>query len=163
MVQFWNEAYNLHSQFAEYYGGENMVWALVDLGLSMFVGEVDADHIENKTKCPSMKTPNCQPNLHYNFHLICSTWHVRFFWLACHNDLFDSHLEDTLSPLDGVTTSIDHIPFVLETKLQSIFSHVGVPCKSEMWPLVAVLPSPTDGAYQTFGAQIPMSSHGILQ
>ena len=50
MVQFWNEAYNLHSQFAEYYGGENMAWALVDLGLSMFVGGVDADHNENKNK-----------------------------------------------------------------------------------------------------------------
>ena len=96
MVQFWNEAYILHSQFAKYYGGENMAWALVDLGLSMFVGGVDVDHIENKTKCPSMKTPSHQQNLHYSSHLVFSTWHVRFFWLVHHNDLFDSYLEDTL-------------------------------------------------------------------
>ena len=50
MVQFWNEAYNLHSQLAEYYGGENMAWALMDLGPSTFVGGPDADHNENKNK-----------------------------------------------------------------------------------------------------------------
>ena len=33
LVQFWNEAYNHHSRFAKYYGGENMAWTLVDLGL----------------------------------------------------------------------------------------------------------------------------------
>ena len=60
--------------------------------------------MRTKTKCPSMKTPNHQQNLHYSFHLICSTWHVRFFQLVHHNNIFNSHLEDTLSPLDRVTT-----------------------------------------------------------
>ena len=40
-----------------------MTWTLVDHGLSTFVGGADADHNE-KTKCPSMKTPNHQQNLH---------------------------------------------------------------------------------------------------
>ena len=119
--------------------------------------------MRTKTKCPSMKTPNHQQNLHYSFHLICSTWHVRFFWLVCHNNLFDSHLDDTLSPLDRVTTFINHIPLSWKQSFNPYSPMSVFLCKSEMWPLLAVLPSPTDGAYQTFGAQIPTSSHGILQ
>ena len=58
---------------------------------------------------------------------------------------------------------INHIPLSWNQSFNP-YSHMSVfLCKSEMWSLVAVLPSRTDGAYQTFGAQIPMSSHGILQ
>ena len=140
-----------------------MAWALVDLGLSMFVGGVDVDHneIKNKTSIHENPQSSTKSSLHFpsDFqHMACQ------ILLACTSQQpFDSHLEDPLSPLDSITTFINCIPLSWKQSFNP-YSLISVfLCKSEMWPLVTVLPSPTDGAYQTFGAQIPMSSHGILQ
>ena len=138
-----------------------MAWEHMDLGLSMFVGGA-ADLNENKNKMSIHENTQLSTKSSLQFPSLLQHM-AGDFWLVCHNDLFDSHLEDTLSPLDRVTTFINCIPLSWKQSfnqysLMSVFL-----CKSEMQPLVAVLPSPTDVAYQTFGAQIQMLSHGILQ
>ena len=127
LVQFWNEAYNLHSEFAEYYGGENTARALVDLGLSTFAGGADVDHNKNKNKTSIHE--NAQSSTKSSLQFPSDLQHMACRILSARTSQRPFRFTFGGYSVTAGRGNYFHqsFPFVLETKLQSIFSHVGVP------------------------------------